>query len=214
MTEFQTRLRRTFPELYELPLLETIEREGHPMSLKQDEVLMEPGQYIKSIPLVMEGMLKILREDDDGHELLLYYVKPGETCAMSLTCCLGESRSNVRAVVEEDAEIIAIPVRHLDQWTQDFRSFKSFVMLTYQKRFEELLKTIDGIAFQKLDDRLLAALKEKQRVQQSTVIQATHQELAQELNSSREVISRLLKQMEKRHMVKLSRNKIELTGLV
>jgi CRP/FNR family transcriptional regulator len=214
MTELQTRLKQLFPDFTEVALLQAIEQEGQLVRRTQDEVLIEPGQFIRTIPLVLSGMLKILREDDDGHELLLYYVRPGETCAMSLTCCSVDAKSSVRAVVEEDMEMVTIPVRFLDQWTQEFRSFKNFVMFTYQKRFDELLRTIDGIAFQKLDERLLALLREKQGLQASPVVQATHQELAQELNSSREVISRLLKQMEKRGMVTLSRNKIALLRIV
>ena len=129
---------------------------------------------------------------------------------MSLTCCMGDSKSTVRAVADEDTLALAIPVKLMDEWTTRFRSFKSFVMQAYQRRYEELLRTIDGIAFQKLDDRLLLALREKVRKQGSNRLQITHQELANELNSSREVISRLLKQMERSGIVVLGRNRIEI----
>ncbi len=179
------------------------------MELKAGELMMDIGGYIKYIPLVLKGMLKIMREDSDGNELLLYYIRPGETCAMSLTCCMGDAKSTVRAEVEEDVLILAIPIRFMDQWTNQFQSWKSFVMHTYQMRYEELLKTIDGIAFQKLDDRLERALKEKCSTSGTNSLVITHQELANELNSSREVISRLLKQMERKGKVKLGRHKIE-----
>jgi CRP/FNR family transcriptional regulator, anaerobic regulatory protein len=211
MTEVNDQLiRARFPDIYEPEAREAILRHGMVMEIKAGERMMDIGQYIKFMPLVLEGALKVMREDSEGNELLLYYIQPGETCAMSLTCCMGDAKSNVRAEAEEDTLLVAIPVRYMDEWTSTFKSFKSFVMLTYQRRYEELLQTIDGIAFQKLDDRLLNALKDKSRTQGAALIQTTHQELANELNSSREVISRVLKQMERQGMVKLGRNKIEL----
>jgi CRP/FNR family transcriptional regulator, anaerobic regulatory protein len=203
-------LRKQFPDIYEPEAREAILEQGTEMSVKAGDMLMDIGQYIKYIPLVLSGSLKILREDKDGNELLLYYLRPGETCAMSLTCCTGDSVSSIRAVAEEDTDVIAIPVKYMDEWTQEFRSFKHFVLLTYQRRYEELLRTIDGIAFQKLDDRLVTLLKEKSNAASSKILTVTHQELAQELNSSREVISRLLKQLERIGKVKLGRNKIEI----
>lgn len=207
--EISSLLKETFPSIYEESARKEIEKEGIIMELKAGEMLMDIGGYIKYIPLVMRGMLKIMREDSDGNELLLYYIRPGETCAMSLTCCIGDAKSTIRAEVEEDVLILAIPVRFMDQWTNQFQSWKSFVMHTYQMRYEELLKTIDGIAFQKLDDRLERALKEKCSTSGTNSLVITHQELANELNSSREVISRLLKQMERKGKVKLGRHKIE-----
>lgn len=202
-------LKKIFPDLYEENLRNVIEQEGTIVHLEQGEMLMDIGGFIKFVPLVLEGSLKIMREDKDGHELLLYYVKAGETCAMSLTCCMGDAQSNVRAVAEEPTTLIAIPVRYMDLWTNQYQSWKSFVMHTYQKRFEELLETIDGIAFQKLDDRLEKVLKARVEMAGSNHLVVTHQELASELNSSREVISRILKQMERRGMVKLGRNKLD-----
>ncbi len=203
-------LRTYFPDIYEPEAREAILAQGIEMSINAGDMLMDIGQYIKYIPLVLSGSLKILREDKEGNELLLYYLRSGETCAMSLTCCTGDSVSSIRAVAEEDTHVIAIPVKYMDEWTQEFRSFKHFVLLTYQRRYEELLRTIDGIAFQKLDERLISLLKEKSQSASTQVLNVTHQELAQELNSSREVISRLLKQLERLGKVKLGRNKIEI----
>ena len=204
-------LKSVFPDLYEENLRKKIEEEGTIMEIPEGEMLMDIGGFIKFVPLVLEGSLRIMREDKDGNELLLYYVRKGETCAMSLTCCMGDARSNVRAIAEEATTVIAIPVRNMDLWTNQYQSWKSFVMHTYQKRFEELLATIDGIAFQRLDDRLEKMLKAKSETMRSNMLVITHQELATELNSSREVISRILKQMERRGMLKLGRNKIELS---
>jgi CRP/FNR family transcriptional regulator len=173
---------------------------------------MEIGNYIRTIPMVLSGMLKLVREDEDGNEMLLYYLKPGETCAMSLTCCTNDARSTIRVSAEEDSVILAIPARLMDSLTDTYRSWKNFVMLTYQRRFEELLRTIDGVAFQKLDVRIQDLLKERASNTGSRVITVTHQEIAEQLNSSREVISRLLKRMEHEGEVKLGRQRIELLG--
>lgn len=202
-----------FKDIYEPDARQSIVEHSHIVELKSGDTLMEIGGYIKYIPFVMEGLLKIMREDKDGNELLLYYVQPGETCAMSLTCCTGDARSNVKAVAEEDTVLLAFPVKYMDQWTSDYKSFKSFVMLTYQRRFDELLQTVDAIAFHSLDDRLIHALKEKQKSQGSNTLSVTHQEIANELNSSREVISRLLKRMEKDGKIEMGRNKLTIKHL-
>jgi len=205
-----TLLRSLFQDIYEPEARQEILENAQLMEIKAGDLLMDIGSYIKFMPLVVKGSLKILREDKDGNELLLYYIHAGETCAMSLICCMGDSKSTIRAIAEEDSAFLAIPIRFMDDWTTRFRSFKGFIMLSYQRRYDELLRTIDGIAFQKLDDRLLAALNEKFKQSGKDVIQTTHQELAQELNSSREVISRLLKQLERKGVIRLGRNKIEL----
>lgn len=202
-------LKKLFSDLYEPNLVQAIQQKGHLLRIHAGESLIQIGQYIKYMPLILSGSLKIMREDDDGKELLIYHVDPGETCAMSITCCMGDTKSNVRAEAEEDTTLIAIPIHLLDQWSSEYVSWKHFIMRTYQKRFEDLLKTIDSIAFQKLDDRLLQLLKEKSLKSTEQVITATHQEIANELHSSREVISRLLKKLENEGTVKLGRNKIQ-----
>lgn len=208
--ELKERFRQRFPDIYEAEAREAVLEHGHLTFLKAGEVWMDIGGFIKYIPLVLSGTLKLLREDENGQEMLLYFVGAGETCAMSLTCCMSDARSTIRVVAEEDSEILAVPVRFMDEWTERFRSWKSFVMLTYQRRFEELLRTIDGVAFQKLDKRILDLLHEKVRRSGNSTVAITHQELANELNSSREVISRLLKALEKEGRVSLGRQRIEL----
>jgi CRP/FNR family transcriptional regulator, anaerobic regulatory protein len=196
----ENQVKKLFPDICEEQARKRLIESGHLVKVHQGDCIMEIGDYIKTMPLVLDGQLKIMREDASGQELLLYYIGPGETCAMSLTCCLNDATSTVKAVAEESTELLAVPVRLLDEMTTEF----------YQKRFEELLKTIDSIAFQKLDERLEALLIKKYETTGSHILQITHQELASELNSSREVISRLLKQMENMDTLKLSRNRIEL----
>ena len=203
-------LNATFGDLYEKNVKDAISETGQIMEIPEGEILIDIGQYIKMMPLLLSGSLKILREDNDGKELLLYHVHPGQTCAMSITCCMGDAKSSVRAVAEEDTKLIALPTRIMDEWSNQYPSWKHFIMRTYQRRFEELLNTIDSIAFQKLDDRLERWLKEKTAKSPDGVIQITHQEIASELHSSREVISRLLKKMEHQGTLELGRNKIKM----
>jgi CRP/FNR family transcriptional regulator len=175
---------------------------------------MDTGQYIKSIPLLLSGSIKIIRQDDTDGEILLYYVGSNETCAMSLTCCMAHQKSRIRAIAEEDTEMITVPVEKMDEWMIKYESWKNFVMQTYNARFDELLRTIDSIAFQKVDERLENYLKSKGELTESKLLVVSHQQIAEELNSSREVISRLLKHLEKNGKIKLGRNKIELTGIL
>mgnify|MGYP000075315570 CR=1 FL=1 len=205
VAEFQ----QLFPDIYERNTAEIIIETAQLKKLHADDWMVDIGDPIVYMPLLLKGQLRILREDDEGNELLLYYIRPGETCAMSLTCCSGNAVSNVRAVAEEDTELLLLPIQIIDEWTTKYPSFKSFILKTYQKRFEELLNTIDGIAFHNLDDRLSQLLKQKSE-KEGSELKTTHQELANQLNSSREVISRLLKQMERKGKIQMGRNKITL----
>lgn len=210
--DLEAALRTVFPDIYEPEARKALAEQGHLMDLRAGQVFMEIGAYIRTVPMVISGLLKLVREDADGNEMLLYYLKPGETCAMSLTCCTNEARSTIRVSAEEDSVILAIPARLMDSLTDTYRSWKNFVMLTYQRRFEELLHTIDGVAFQKLDVRIQDLLRDRAARAGSRVLSLTHQEIAEQLNSSREVISRLLKRMEHDGEVKLGRQRIELLG--
>jgi CRP/FNR family transcriptional regulator len=205
VAEFQ----QVFPDIYERSTVEVILETAKLKKLRADDWMVDIGDPIVYMPLLLKGQLRILREDEEGHELLLYYIRPGETCAMSLTCCSGNAVSNVRAVAEEDTELLLLPIQIIDEWTTKYPSFKSFILKTYQKRFEELLNTIDSIAFHNLDDRLTQLLKQKSE-KEGSELKTTHQELANQLNSSREVISRLLKQMERKGKIQMGRNKITL----
>ena len=199
-----------FPTLNDSELQKELDQVAVEKSLDADELLMETGKYIKFIPLVTAGRLKVYREDDEGHELFLYYINPGETCAISLVCSERDRKSKIKAVTVEDTKFLAIPIRCMDEWMSAHKPWYYFVMETYRKRFEETLNTIDSIAFHKLDERLLEYLNKISVGQNSQTVKTTHQDIANELNSSREVISRLLKQMEKNGMVQLSRNQIDL----
>jgi CRP/FNR family transcriptional regulator, anaerobic regulatory protein len=179
-----------------------------------NEVLIREGQFITSFPLVIKGLIRVTRNNDDGNELLLYYLKQNEVCAMSLTCCMTNLSSNVKAVAEEETEVIMLPVEMLDNWMCKYPGWKQFVMQTFQNRFRELIETIDSIAFLNLDERLVRYFSDRFKTSGATTLNETHQDLALKLNTSREVISRLLKKLEKEGKIKLSRNFIDFTNLV
>lgn len=203
-------LNENFPELQESELRAEIDQVGLITRYKMDDKVMDYGGSVQKMPLLNSGSLKIMRRDAQGNELILYYLQPGETCAMSLTCCLSDQKSEIRAVAEEDTTLIMLPAGLIDSWMLKYPSWKSFVMNTYRTRFEELLNTIDSIAFHKMDERLWRYLMDKSTVNNSHVLETTHQNIADELNSTREVISRLLKQLEKQGKIDLGRNKIRI----
>ena len=199
-----------FPQFKEPELLEEIASVGRVKKVQQGDILIDIDEKISQLPLIFEGTINVHREDDDGNEILLYYVESGNTCAQSLTCCMSEKKSTIRAEAEEETRYISIPIRYIDEWLVKYKSWKDFIMRTYAFRFEELLRTVDDLAFKKLDQRLLTYLAEKAKVSGTNVINVSHRDIAYALNSSREVISRLLKQLENEGEILLGRGKIEL----
>ncbi|QTE36485.1 Crp/Fnr family transcriptional regulator [Mucilaginibacter gossypii] len=195
---------------FEPALIEEIETFGELRSFKDGDIIMDYGKYIRMMPLVVRGTLKVLKKDDNGNEILLYYLSSSETCSMAYSCCLEEKKSEVKAIAEGDLQIIAIPHNKLDEWLCKYPSWKNYIMRSFNERFSELLKSIESIAFHKLDDRLIAYLKEKKRLSGSNLIKASHYQIADELATSRVVISRLLKILENNGKILLYRNEIKL----
>nr|WP_262921304.1 Crp/Fnr family transcriptional regulator [Maribellus maritimus] len=187
---------------------------GIQKTFQPNEVLIREGQFITSFPLVLKGLIRITRNNDDGNELLLYYLKDNEVCAMSLTCCMANSTSNVQAITEEETEVIMLPVSLLDSWMCKYPSWKQFVMQTFQNRFRTMIDTVDTLAFLKLDERLVKFFVDRKEKSGLKTFNGTHQDLALQLNTSREVISRLLKKLEKGGKIQLSRNFIDFSGLL
>jgi CRP/FNR family transcriptional regulator, anaerobic regulatory protein len=206
-------IKKLFPLINNTALLNNIEKYGIYKEVKAGDTLMEFGQFIKSVPLIISGCIKVLRQDEEGKELFLYYLYPGETCAMSLTCCMANQKSEIRAVAEEDSSFIAIPIQYLDVWMHEYPEWKNLIMQTYSARFRDLLNTIDNIAFKNMDERLEEYLFSKTKAAQSNTLNITHHEIASELGTSREVISRLMKQLERKGKIHLGRNKVEIVAL-
>ena len=199
----------TFPD-FEQKLVEEIEKDGTLKKLEPGEELVRPGIYVRYVPLVMQGSLKILRQDSDGKETFLYFLTKGDTCAMSLSCCTANRPSTVRAVAEEETELVLVPVDRLDTWLLLFPSWKTFIFQAYQRRFDDMLDAVDSLAFRRMDERIWRLLKKKAALQEKRYVYATHQELADELSTSREVVTRLLKKLEGMGKIKTHRNRIEL----
>ena len=197
-----------FPIFLEEDLKKEINRVSKLYAVPAGDIIMVIEQPIDQIPLVIKGCVKILREDEEGNEILLYYLEPGHACATSITCCMSGQRSTIRAIAEDDTEYLGIPVKYSDEWMLKYKTWKNFVMNTYAERFEELLKTIDQLAFKKMDERLAKYLQDKAELHESCEIHISHQDIAYDLNTSREVISRLLKQLERIGSIKLGRNRI------
>ena len=206
-------LQESYSHLFEQELLEEISRVGTYKEAPEGAKIIDTGHYIKSMPLLVNGVIKILRDDDDGDELLLYFLEKGDTCAMTMTCCIGETKSEVRAIAETEIKLIMVPVEKMESWIIKYKSWRNFVLESYHNRLMEMLKTIDSIAFLKMDERLLQYLKNKMKVTQSSTILSTHQEIAYELHTSRVVISRLLKKLENQGKITLHRNSIRIISL-
>ncbi|WP_047545516.1 Crp/Fnr family transcriptional regulator [Psychroserpens sp. Hel_I_66] len=190
-------------------IIKNIEEIGIVKSFKPNDIIIDIGQDLTHIPLLLKGNIKVLRVDNDDHELLLYVLESGDTCSMSLTCCMSKSISKIRAVSDNDSEVIMIPNEKMTEWFHTNSSWRNFILQSYQIRFNEMLETIDTLAFMKMDERLLKYLIDTVKLNASKIITTTHQEIAEDLNTSRVVISRLLKQLENDNKIKLSRNKIE-----
>lgn len=199
-----------YGSVFESGLIDEIAKVAAYVDFNEGDRLIEIGQYIRQMPLLISGAVKILREDRKEGELLLYFLEKGDTCAMTLACCLGDTKSEIRAIAETKGALVMIPVAKMEEWLGKYKSWRNFVFTSYNKRLSEMLTAIDNLAFMKLDERLLLYLKEKAKVNKSLVILNTHQEIAYELNTSRVVISRLLKALENDGVITLNRNTIEL----
>ncbi len=202
-------LDQNFPQ-FENQLKKEILESAELKTLEADTLMMDIGQRVEVIPLIVAGSVKVFREDEDDHELFLYYLGPGEACAITMICSAREGYSKIKAIPEEETTVIVVPISKLDLWMPKYKSWYYFVMDTYQDRIEELLKVVDGIAFHRMDERLIEYLEKNAEANQNTIVHKTHQQIAQELNSSREVITRLLKKLEQRGVVRVNRNQIEL----
>ena len=203
-------LRSSYGTIFEEKLLEEIAQVATLRDFEEGAVLIDFGDYIKKMPLLMNGAIKILREDFDEGELLLYFLEKGDTCAMTLACCIGETKSEIRAVAETKGQLIMIPVTKMEEWLGKYKSWRSYVFTSYNNRLKELLTAIDNLAFMNMDERLLNYLYDKSKINNSREINATHQEIAYDLHTSRVVISRLLKALENKGTIRLHRAAIEL----
>lgn len=189
-------------------LIEKLASFGFVKSFNQDDVIVNENAYIKAIPIVTQGSIRVMRTDDEDREILLYYIKAGESCIMSFLGGLHHDTSKIKAIAEEDTQILFIPIDKVSDLIKEFPEWLDYIFKLYHKRFEELLEVVNAVAFKKLDDRLLDFIKRKAALNNANTITITHEQLATEMGTARVVVSRLLKQMEDNSLVKLGRNKI------
>jgi len=206
-------LKESYGAIFEEALINEIIQVGTFKKVPEGFKLMDIGEYVRRMPLLISGAIKVLREDNDGDELLLYYLEKGDTCSMTLTCCMGNSKSEIRAIAETETKLIMVPIEKMDEWSAKYKSWRNFVFESYHNRLNELLHTLDNVAFGKMDTRLTNYLKEKARINGENIIHSTHQEIAYDLHSSRVVMSRLLKKLEQMGKIKLHRSYIEIIDL-
>lgn len=199
-----------FRSVFEPALMAKVEANATLMNLNSGDVIMNIGKPVWGIPLLVKGTVKISRINDDGQEMLLYYVKAGETCAMAFTCWMTTQISSVKSTAEEECILYVIPGKIADEWMQQYQSWKKFIMTTILDGFTEVVKSIDDVAFRKMDDRLINYLKEKSKISGSALVNLTHQQVADELGTNRVVVSRLLKKLETDGRVLLFRSQIKL----
>lgn len=199
-------LSQRFQYVFESDLIKDICQSAEFKKVPGDTVLMSIGQTITHMPIVVSGSLKVMTEDKNGEELLLYYLELGDTCAMTLNCCSKSSKSAILAMTEEPSDILFIPVEKMEQWMVEYSSWRNFVLDSYQSRLNEMLEAIDTLAFHNMEERLIKYLRDRAMVMHQGELKITHHRIATDLHSSRVVISRLMKKLEKEGLIKQRRN--------
>ncbi|MDX1314281.1 MAG: Crp/Fnr family transcriptional regulator [Eudoraea sp.] len=191
---------------FERELLDKIEQ-LNVIEIDPGEVILKEREFIKVVPLVLEGSIKLRKMDPTGREIIFYHIEPGESCILSITSCLHEKESHAEAIIERKTRLIVVEAEHVRSWMNQFSSWRKFIVKLYYERMAELMTLLDSVIFKSVDDRLIRFLKEKATGQE---VEITHQQLASELGTAREVISRLLKQMERDEYISLERGKIRI----
>jgi CRP/FNR family transcriptional regulator len=205
-------IRDLFP-LFEKGLSEEIEQNSSIIEFGEGEDLMKSGQNIRNTLIVKEGLVKVYREDEEGNEIFLYHLEPGQACALSIICAVQNRTSEIKARAVKPTTVLAIPVSLVEQWMKDYKSWYQFILSTYRARFEELLNTLDAVAFKNMDERLVMYLKKHSEISNNRNISFTHAQIASELGTSREVVSRLLKKLAEKGMIMVNRQNIEIVNL-
>lgn len=203
-------IKTKFSSIFEKKLIDEIMEVGEIRSFKEGEIVMDYGKPVRFMPIIISGTLRVMRKDEEDREIILYYLSNNESCAMAYACCMEAKKSEIKAIAEDNVELIAIPHNKLDEWLVKYSSWKSYIFSSFTQRFNELLKSLESIAFQKFDERLIKYLKAKAKVTGKNAIQLSHKQIAEEMGTSRVVISRLLKQLENDKKLVLYRNEIKL----
>jgi CRP/FNR family transcriptional regulator len=203
------KLKEKFQYLFEAELLDELCQYGEARNFDTDEILIDVGQVITHMPIVLSGSIKVMTEDKQGDELLLYYLEFGDTCAVTLNCCTRKSKSTIRAITESEVELVFVPIEKMEEWMVKYSSWRNYVLESYNTRLNEMLQAIDNIVFNSMEERLKKYLKDKVLISKSLVLPISHLDIANDLHSSRVVISRLMKKLEREGYIKQTRNKVE-----
>ncbi|WP_299106861.1 Crp/Fnr family transcriptional regulator [uncultured Tenacibaculum sp.] len=206
-------LHKQYGYLFEEELLEEIAKIAIYKEFEANKTIIDIDNYIISIPLVLQGAIKILREDKEGDELVLYYIEKGDTCAMTLSCCMGQTKSKIKAIAETDVKLMMLPKEKMSEWLGKYSSWQEFILQSYHSRLNEFIEAVDSIAFLNMGERLFKYLKDKAMVTHTDIIHVTHQQIANDMHTSRVVVSRLLKSLEKEQQIELHRNSIKVLAL-
>ncbi len=205
----QDKIKERFQYIFEKELMDEMYKDGHVKQFSAGTQIMDIGQKLTHMPLILSGSVKILKEDDESNELLLYYLEWGDTCAVTLNCCTKPGKSLIKGITELDSEILFIPVEKMEDWMIKYRSWRSFVLESYNSRLNEMLDAIDNLAFNNMETRLVKYLRDKVMINKNAKLHTTHFEIASDLNSSRVVISRLMKRLENEGLIIQHRNYVE-----
>lgn len=199
-----------FAYLFETDLIQEINKNKIIKSFSENEIIIEMGEQISFIPFILEGAVKVMREEKNGEEILLYYLEAGDTCTMTLSCCMGKKKSRIKAITEEKSKLLFIPIEKSFDWLAKYESWRNFIFASYEAKFTEMLDAIDALAFYNMEERVMKYLTDKAKVLGTLEITNTHQEIADDLHSSRVVMSRILKKLELDKKLEINRSKISL----
>ena len=198
-----------YSNIFEEELIDEIVKVGHFDKIKGGELMIDIGEDMTHIPLILNGVVKIIRKEREGEELVLYFLERGDTCAISFVNCINRKKSIFKGVVEQDLEAIFLPVEHIDDWLTKFKSWRHFIIDSYHFRLIEMVESIDSLAFMKMHERLFKYLTDKVKITKDVNLEITHQEIADDMHSSRVVITRLIKQLHDEGKIYSTRNKIK-----
>jgi CRP/FNR family transcriptional regulator len=202
------KLNDCYSEIFEKELIDKIVKVGHFDKIKSGELLIDIGSDMTHIPLILEGVVKIIRKKENGEEIVLYFLERGSTCAISFVNCINNEKSIFKGIVETTIEAVFLPVEYIDEWLAKYKSWRHFIIDSYHFRLLEMVESIDGLAFMKMHQRLLKYLTDKVKISDNSDLKITHQEIADDLNTSRVVISRIIRQLHNENKIYSTRNKI------
>ncbi|MDR2269418.1 MAG: Crp/Fnr family transcriptional regulator [Sphingobacterium sp.] len=201
-------IEQAYAGVLEPALIEEIKQIAQVKTFREGDLIIDTAQYIRAMPLLLEGAIKVVREDEDKGELLLYYLEQGQTCTMSIACCLGNKKSEIRARAEKDTTVAMIPNEQVNEWMGKYPSWRNFIISSYSSRMNEMLQAVDNLAFSNMEERIINYLKAKVNLTNDRILTLTHQDIASDLNTSRVVVSRILKKLENEDKIVLLRNEI------